>query len=89
MAYNGPGGDAANHYYNAGPPPNQQPYGQPPPPPPPQYGGQYQDGAGEKPTFEQTFKVEGPKYNDIWAGALVSTLCFLLPASRAREGRRC
>jgi hypothetical protein len=69
MAYNGPGGNAANQYYNPGPPPNQQPYGQPPPPPP-QYGGQYQDGVGEKPTFEQTFKVEGPKYNDIWAGAL-------------------
>ena len=34
--------------------------------PPPQ---QYPD--GEKPMFEQAFKVEKPKWNDLWAGILV------------------
>ncbi|KAK0824649.1 pH nine-sensitive protein 1, partial [Friedmanniomyces endolithicus] len=50
----------------------QQQYGGPqymPPPP------SYQQGLGQwspdnKPTFEQAFKVEKPKYNDWWAGLL-------------------
>lgn len=56
----------------------QQPYGQQQPP---QYGQNYapppgpplpqQDGYGDsKPSFEQTFKVDKPKYNDLWAGLL-------------------
>lgn len=28
----------------------------------------------EKGTFEQTFKIEKPKYHDLWAGILVSSL---------------
>lgn len=48
---------------------NAQKYGPPvgaPPPPP-----NGQQNWGEKPSFEQTFKVEKPKYNDWWAGLLV------------------
>lgn len=59
----------------------QQPYGQQPqyqqqppapqyPQQPPQYGNQPDTGNGEKMGFEQTFKVDRPKYNDIWAAAL-------------------
>ncbi|KAF2489268.1 DUF580-domain-containing protein [Lophium mytilinum] len=29
-----------------------------------------ESGYGEKPTFEQAFTIQGPKYHDIWAGAL-------------------
>ncbi len=46
--------------------------------PPPSYGQNYQNtsappmGAGDgKQTFEQTFKLDKPKYNDLWAGILV------------------
>lgn len=75
-------GEAAG-YYNSAPAPNPYPppegepkYGQPPP----QYGQQYapppgpptngQQGYGEKPSFDQTFVVQKPKYNDWWAGVL-------------------
>jgi hypothetical protein len=61
----------------------QYQYQQPPPlPPQPQqyppqnqgvanggYGGE--SGCDEKHTFEQTFQIEKPKWNDLWAGALV------------------
>lgn len=78
MANNPPHGEAAN-YYNMQQPPNQygQPqYGQP------QYGAQPQPGppgpasnyVNEKPMFDQAFKLERPKYNDIWAGILVRYL---------------
>ncbi|RYP92933.1 hypothetical protein DL770_000983 [Monosporascus sp. CRB-9-2] len=56
-----------------GQPPYGQPqygepqYGQPPPPPPDQ---DYGNGYGEKTDFDQTFKIEGPKWNDLWAGIL-------------------
>lgn len=45
--------------------------------PPPGYGQNFQNGAppaisGEKPTFEQSFKLDKPKWNDLWAGILVS-----------------
>jgi hypothetical protein len=26
---------------------------------------------GEKPSFDQAFKIEKPKWNDLWAGILV------------------
>lgn len=42
----------------------QQPYGQPPPA---QSQFQYED---QKVPFEQAFKVERPKWNDVWAGIL-------------------
>lgn len=74
--------------YNAPPPPPQQQppmnYQQPPPGPPQQqlyppqdggsngYGGQ--TGFDEKHSFEQTFKIEKPKWNDLWAGVLVGPL---------------
>ena len=47
-------------------------------PPPPNYGENYQNsrpgpmtGDGKQ-TFDQTFKLDKPKYNDLWAGILVS-----------------
>lgn len=61
------------------PPQYEQSYAPPPqgPPPPAEQGyGNGQQGygqnyaGGEKPTFEQAFKIPKPKYNDLWAGAL-------------------
>ncbi|TLD31518.1 hypothetical protein PspLS_02698 [Pyricularia sp. CBS 133598] len=62
--------------YGAPPPQQSQPpygYAPPPqhnqgPPPPPQYVPNYN--ANEKQDFAQTFKVEKPKWNDLWAGIL-------------------
>ena len=65
--------------------PSQAYKGEQPPPqnsqmnytqPPPNYGqnyGQMQDfgGADGKGTFNQAFKLDKPKYNDLWAGILV------------------
>lgn len=42
--------------------------------PPPNYGQEYQmpQTAGDgKQTFDQAFKLDKPKYNDLWAGILV------------------
>ncbi len=44
------------------PPPNQSAGYGGPPPQPPQY---------EKESFDQVFRIEKPKYNDLWAGILV------------------
>ncbi|KAL8739607.1 MAG: hypothetical protein Q9190_007609 [Brigantiaea leucoxantha] len=76
----------ADSYYNSGGPPNQyqmqQPYEQAPyQQPPPNYGQNYQNTAppqpsGGKQTFDQAFKLEKPKYNDLWAGILL-ILVFL------------
>lgn len=44
--------------------------------PPPNYGQNFQAPQDGKQTFDQTFKVEKPKYNDLWAGILVCTLGF-------------
>ena len=43
---------------------------------PQEYGRDYgpnngQAAYGEKPTFEQAFTIERPKWNDLWAGMLV------------------
>jgi hypothetical protein len=60
---------------------NQQPYQQPYPnqppnmPPPnngPPNGGGYGD---EKVTFDQNFKIQKPKWNDLWAGILFLLVC--------------
>lgn len=73
----------ADDYYNApsGGPPQMQ---YPPQPnyqqPPPNYGQNYNAGpppqapmagADGKQTYDQVFKLEKPKYNDLWAGVLV------------------
>jgi hypothetical protein len=42
-------------------------------PPPPNYGQQY--GADQKPQFEEAFKIEKPKWNDLWAGILFIIVC--------------
>lgn len=63
------------------PPPVQQ---QPPPPPQQQYGapvGGYGE-FDEKQSFDQTFKIEGPKWNDLWAGILVSPPALLAIATQ-------
>lgn len=56
--------------------PQQPPqYGQhyaPPPGPPPQ-NGYGQANYGEKPSFDQAFTIERPKWHDWWAGVLVCT----------------
>ncbi|KAI1080322.1 DUF580-domain-containing protein [Whalleya microplaca] len=77
MANNQPSGEAAS-YYNPQQPPNsynQVPYGQPGPPgppSPPNYGNGY---GNEKIMFDQAFKIEGPKYNDLWAGIVFLIVC--------------
>jgi hypothetical protein len=69
------------------PPPEQPPFGQQQPPfgqqqPPPQqqysgqpptYGYQPPQPGTEKYSFDDAFKVEKPKWNDLWAGILVSS----------------
>jgi hypothetical protein len=59
----------------SGPPPQQQHnnnYGGGMPPPP-NYGQAY--GADQKPQFEEAFKIEKPKWNDLWAGILFILVC--------------
>jgi hypothetical protein len=54
-------------------PPQQQQYNSPPPQynaPPPQDGKQATEGSYGNPTFAQSFHIEKPKYNDIWAAIL-------------------
>lgn len=67
-------GETAN-YYNSGPEAqdDRRGYGAQPAVGQAQYNGQQapQD-LGEKRTFDQTFKIEKPKWNDLWAGVLVS-----------------
>ncbi|KAL9080255.1 MAG: hypothetical protein Q9159_007639 [Coniocarpon cinnabarinum] len=83
-------------YYGAPPqepayPMQEQPYQQqqqqyaPPPQPPPQYGQPQpayappQDG---KNSFDQAFKLEKPKYNDLWAGILlIAVFCGFVAVS--------
>jgi bisphosphoglycerate-dependent phosphoglycerate mutase len=69
MSNQQPYGEAAGYYNNA--PEAANPYGQQ------QYQQQQQqyDASppqySEKPMFDQAFKLERPKYNDLWAGILV------------------
>ncbi len=61
--------------YSQQPPQYGQKYAAPQGPPPPQHSVPQQDGYaqvnyGEKPSFDQAFKIERPKYNDWWAGIL-------------------
>ncbi|KAI1109353.1 duf580 domain-containing protein [Nemania sp. NC0429] len=68
MASQQPYGAAAG-YYNS-PPEAANPYGQQQQQydeQPPQY--------SEKPMFDQAFKLERPKYNDLWAGILFLVVC--------------
>jgi hypothetical protein len=82
--YNGGGApqQPQDAYYQGQPKYGQQPpnygqnYGQnygpsQGPPPPQQHSGYQQDGYGnDSKTFEQQFKLDKPKYNDLWAGLL-------------------
>ena len=88
MANYQPQGEAASYYqensnYQQQPQQGSQQYGQPqyaqpqygqPGPPPPNNG--YGNGYGEKPMFDQVFKVEKPKWNDLWAGILFLIVFF-------------
>jgi hypothetical protein len=55
-------------YGNNYPPPQGPPH---PQQPPPQQNGYAQMQYGEKPSFDQAFKIDKPKYNDWWAGLLL------------------
>lgn len=81
------GAGEAQGYYNQQPqqyaqqyppPQQQQQYAQPQqyPQQPPSYGQPQAYNGGEKPNFEQAFKVDKPKWNDLWAGILL-ILVFL------------
>jgi len=67
MANQQPYGEAAGYYNN---PPPANPYHGQQPPAPQQYNGPPPE-YGEKPMFDQAFKLERPKYNDLWAAILV------------------
>lgn len=86
MATGAPHGEAAAYYQQPPPAPQngydsngQKEYPQYGAPPPPQYGQNYGPPNGadpnyaysEKPTFDQAFKVDARKWNDLWAGILV------------------
>lgn len=82
MANQQPYGEANGYYNNPAQAQNsyEQPpqYGAPPPAPPTN---QYY----EKPMFDQAFKLEKPKYNDLWAGILVwSQILELAPSARLK-----
>ncbi|RWA11217.1 hypothetical protein EKO27_g3917 [Xylaria grammica] len=75
MANQQPYGAAASYFNND--PERGNPYGQQQQ----QYGEQQQYGApppqySEKPMFDQAFKVERPKYNDLWAAILFLLVCI-------------
>lgn len=55
-------------------------------PPPPNYGQQY--GGDQKPNFDQAFKIDKPKYNDLWAGILFILVCagFVVVSGIAIQG---
>lgn len=85
MANYQPGGEAASYYNNNNnnnnnyqqqpqqPQYSQPQYGQPAPPAP---DNGYGNGYGEKPNFDQVFKVDKPKWNDVWAGILFLIVVF-------------
>ena len=68
-AYQGQPGYQGQPQYQAPPEPKYQQ-------PPPNYGPDFQNGGepitgGGKQTFAQAFKIDKPKWNDLWAGILV------------------
>ncbi|KAH8774815.1 protein PNS1 [Hyaloscypha finlandica] len=73
-------------YQQQAPPPQQyQPQAPPPqqyPQQPPHYGKQPETGNGEKMGFDQTFTIDRPKYNDVWAAVLfILTFCGFIAVS--------
>lgn len=68
--YNGNG-------YQGGPDPKYQPPQQPPPNYGQNYGNTGPPLADGKQTFDQAFKLDKPKYNDLWAGILVRRVVWL------------
>lgn len=77
---NGYGGPHGNGQYQA-PYGNNQYQEQPPPPQPPKpaeapngnYGPDY---GGPPPSYDEVFKVQKPKWNDLWAGILFLLTCL-------------
>lgn len=62
--------------------PQGAPQGAPSPQHPQQQNGYAQMDYGEKPTFDQAFKLERPKYNDLWAGLLlIAVFCGYIAVS--------
>jgi hypothetical protein len=66
-----PQGEAAG-YYNNQPQPGDLPQEVKSGYAPPTYGQDFHMLQDNKQSFEQTFKIEKPKLNDLWAGILVS-----------------
>ena len=60
-----------SQYQQGYPPPQQQFDNQPYSQNPPTYGDNFVPPVDEKQTFQQTFKVQKPKFNDLWAGILL------------------
>lgn len=85
-------GEAAEYYQNQNQNQNQQQqqYAQPRYSQPPNYGyaPPTQDPTGEKLGFNQTFKIENPKWNDLWAGILFLIVCagFIAVSGIALQG---
>ncbi|KAK5012829.1 plasma-membrane choline transporter-domain-containing protein [Cryomyces antarcticus] len=70
-------------------PPNGQDYQQPPPNYKQSHGGAPpQQDYSEKPTFDQAFRVDKPKWNDLWAGFLFLAVCagFVAVSAIAIQG---
>ncbi|KAF4119355.1 Plasma-membrane choline transporter [Geosmithia morbida] len=69
----------ADSYSNADRGNSHQKYYQTPPNPPPQQNfapqPTYRAETGEKQGFEQTFKIDKPRWNDLWAGILFLLFC--------------
>jgi len=57
-------------------------------PPPPGYGQNTNYNGDQKHEFNQTFKVEKPKWNDLWAGLLFLAVCagFVAVSGLAIQG---
>ncbi|KAI8949163.1 duf580 domain-containing protein [Xylaria longipes] len=76
MSTQQPYGEAAGYYNNNAPEPaNPYGYSQQPQQQQQQYGGAPPPQYSEKPMFDQAFKLERPKYNDLWAGILFLLVC--------------
>jgi hypothetical protein len=84
MAQQAPRGEAQDYYQEQQPQSYEQPkYGQQPPQygnngyAPQNYAPQNYEAQGEKQDFNQAFKLDKPKWNDWWAGLLVSLRCVM------------
>lgn len=71
------GQDQSYNNYNGKEEYNQQGYPPPSQPPPQQYPPE------NPPSYDELFKIEKPKFNDIWAGLLVNSQNFACASTSA------